>query len=83
MNYELIREANPVARKTYKCIWCGWPITVGEKHYHEISTYCGDFQDHRWHRDCIKVAREDFNGSGDSEFMPHSNERADDHRRNG
>ena len=73
MSYELIRESWPVARKPYKCIWCGERIPVGEQHRHEISKYDG-LQDHRWHRECHEDAAEYFRG-GEEEFSPYDNER--------
>ena len=49
MSYQLIKETEPTARKSYRCIWCAEKILKGEKHVHESSKYDGSFQDHRWH----------------------------------
>lgn len=73
MSYKLIRETFPVARKPYRCIWCGQGIPVGLKHRHEVSSYDG-LQDHRWHLECDAEAAEGF-ADGDDEFTPYSAER--------
>lgn len=73
MNYELIRESFPVARKPHRCIWCGEGIPVGLKHRHEISRY-DELQDFRWHLECEADASVCFS-SGDTEFTPYSAER--------
>lgn len=71
MSYDLLREHRPKARKDYKCIWCGEPIPKGSEHYHEISIYCGEFQNHRWHFECIDY----FHTLGEEEFSAWGNER--------
>jgi len=75
MSYQLLSETNPVARKEYRCIWCPEKILKGEKHYHEVSKYDGDFQDHRWHEECKAAADLFFRKHGEEEFDPHSNKR--------
>lgn len=73
MSYALIRESWPLARKQYKCIWCGQRIEVGLKHRHEVSRY-DELQDHRWHLECDADAKECFR-TGDEEFIPYGAER--------
>lgn len=73
MDYSLIRESFPLARKSHKCVWCGQAIEPGEKHRHEISRYDG-LQDFRWHLECDEAAKEVF-ADGDTEFMRYSHER--------
>ena len=68
MSYELLSETTPKARKDYSCIWCGEPIPKGEFHVHEVSKYDGDFQDHRWHPECIKASKEYFSADGEEFF---------------
>jgi hypothetical protein len=75
MSYALIEESFPVARKRHTCIWCGENIDVGEKHRHEKSNYCGDFQNHRWHMECNQAAQVQFADEGDTEFSPYDNPR--------
>jgi len=72
MSYQLLSETEPVARKEYHCIWCPEKILKGEKHIHESSKYDGDFQDHRWHFECIKASARFFKESGEEEFTPHA-----------
>ena len=74
MNYELIRESFPVARKPHRCIWCGEVIAMGLKHVHEISKY-DELQDHRWHLECRGAAHEYFRNGEGPEFSPYEHER--------
>lgn len=74
MNYTLIRESFPVARKPHLCIWCGETIPVGTKHRHEISKF-DQMQDHRWHLECDEAAAEYFNSGEGPEFSPYENDR--------
>lgn len=73
MNYALIRESFPVARKVHRCIWCGESIAVGEKHRHEISKFY-DMQDFRWHLECNEDSVKYFEADG-PEFSAYENER--------
>lgn len=73
--YKLIRESFPVARKLYRCIWCGESIPIGLKHRHEVSRFY-ELQNNRWHLECDKAA-EDYFDDG-PEFIPYENERPDD-----
>jgi hypothetical protein len=71
MSYLLLSETTPTARKDHRCIWCPEMILKGEKHIHEVSTYEGDFQDHRWHPECRKAMMENFNRN-EPEFDAHA-----------
>lgn len=75
MDYQLISETKPKARKEYACVWCVEKIKKGEIHVHETSTYCGDFQDHRWHPECKEAAARYFTESHESEFLPNAYKR--------
>lgn len=75
MSWDLISDTRPVARKNYKCIWCGEKIPIGEKHVHTISNYCGDFQNHRFHNECNDAMDEHCSKQHDGEFEPYRNER--------
>ncbi len=74
MNYRLIKETFPVARKKHRCIWCGESIPVGLKHRHEISEF-DVLQDHRWHLECDASAVIYFNNEDGPEFSAYENER--------
>jgi len=65
---ELLSETRPKARKKHICIWCGEGIPVGLRHVHEVSRFEGDFQDHRFHEECLQACHE-YCGT-ESEFMP-------------
>lgn len=75
MSYEEISKAEPVARKEYACIWCHERIEKGEKHIHEVSKYDGDFQDMRWHMECLKAFHDSYDKNDGGEFEPHSHNR--------
>ena len=72
MSYELISESWPKARKEYNCIWCPEKINKGMQHIHEVSKYDGDFQDVRWHIECLSAFDEYYKATRDGEFDPHS-----------
>ena len=77
MSYTLLSVSEPTARKQHKCIWCGQPIEVGEKHRHERSIYDGQFQDQRWHPECDDAFAEElrYEGGHELEFEPYGNQR--------
>jgi len=60
MSYQLLSKTEPKAKKDYKCIWCPEGISKGVKHVHEVSTYSGEFQNHRWHPECYSAATKYF-----------------------
>ena len=72
MSFQLIKETWPRARKEHRCIWCHEQIVPGEVHCHSVSTYCGDFQYMRLHRECCEAASEFVKNSRDDEFDPGS-----------
>ena len=74
MDYQLIRETFPVARKPHRCIWCGEPIPSGTTYCREFSRYDG-VQDHRWHLECRSDASSYFGESGEPEFRAYGNAR--------
>lgn len=61
----------PVARKDYRCEWCGQPIPVGEKHAHFVGKWEGEFQNWRMHSECLSANERDI-AEG---FQPHDGER--------
>ena len=52
MSYELISESTPVARKNYRCDWCGEMIVAGDKHYASRGKFEGELQFSRLHSEC-------------------------------
>jgi hypothetical protein len=73
MSYELLSETYPVARKDHRCIWCGQKIAKGEKYTAERSVFDREIQNHHWHPECLKDARD---ANDDTfEFEPYGNER--------
>lgn len=72
--YEEISRTTPKARKPHRCIWCGQSINVGEAHEHVVSMYMGEFQDNRFHLECVKPCETEC-AEMDGEFMPYENER--------
>ena len=75
MTYEEISKTEPVARKAHVCIWCSELIEKGTKHVHEVSKYEGDFQDMRWHVECLKAFYDVSHKNNDGEFESHSHNR--------
>lgn len=75
MSYQLIGENTRKAAKDHRCVWCGQKIPKGTSHVHERSKYDGDFQNHRWHGECIDAMREYGRKTGDWEFEYHGNPR--------
>ena len=75
MTYHLFSDTVRNAAKQHRCIWCGQAINKGDSHHDERSVYDGSFQNHRWHTECIKEARDGWAQGDDEEFIPHSAER--------
>lgn len=69
------RDTRPVARKDYRCEWCGQQIPKGEKHYHYVGVWEGDWQNWRMHSECFELAS--ANGDMREGFTPFENERAE------
>jgi len=44
-------ETRPIARKDYRCEWCGTSINKGTKHIKNVSKY-EDFCSYRMHIEC-------------------------------
>lgn len=63
----------PVARKEYRCEWCGEKILKGEKHHKYVGMWEGDFQNWRMHSECKQDA--DLNGDMQDGFTPYEAER--------
>lgn len=62
----------PVARKDYRCEWCGETIQKGEKHAHFVGKWEGEFQDWRMHAECSVDADSEELMDG---FMPYEHPR--------
>jgi hypothetical protein len=63
----------PVGRKDYRCEWCGQNIPKGEKHYHYVGIWEGDFQNWRMHVECQDDCQR--NGGAQDGFTPYEAER--------
>lgn len=63
----------PVGRKDYKREWCGEPIPKGEKHYHYVGVWEGDWQNWRMHQECQEDA--DQSEADVDGFSPFEHER--------
>jgi len=74
VSYDDISRTTPRARKPHKCIWCGEQIEVGEKHHKIVGKYFGEFQNHRFHDECLDESHEHCD-ENDGEFFPYENER--------
>lgn len=74
MSYTLLSDSWPTARKEHRCIWCGDPIKVGQTYRKEQSIFDGQFQHHKWHKECDEESCEYFAG-GHEEFSPYENPR--------
>ncbi len=75
MSYALISLVERKAAKPHVCIWCGEGIAVGETFHDERSSFCGDFQLHRWHPECKKACDTYIRETHECEFEPWDNER--------
>jgi hypothetical protein len=63
----------PVARKEYRCEWCGEKILKGERHFKYAGIWEGDWQNWRMHGECKDDA--DMNGDMQDGFTPYEAER--------
>lgn len=59
------------ARKIHKCSYCAQAINKGEEYSFQKGNYDGQWQESKMHDECFN----DFDESGDGEYMPYSNER--------
>lgn len=65
MIIELSNTTDPVAQKSYKCIWCGNEIIKGAKHKKHTYLHDGDFRGDRFHTGCWDaMQREDAETGG-------------------
>lgn len=70
---EFGNHTHPVARKEYRCEWCGEKILRGEKHFKYAGMWEGDFQNYRMHLECENACS--FENSYGEGFNPFENER--------
>lgn len=75
MSYILLSESKPKAKKPHRCIWCGESINIGEVYIREKSIYDSNFQDHKWHIECLDDCNEAHKGECEWDFDPYENER--------
>lgn len=59
MSVLILKKETPVARKEYRCIFCGAVIKKGEKYSHEVYVTDGDIDDQKMHL-CCHAAVEEF-----------------------
>jgi hypothetical protein len=71
MGFTQLSLAPSRAIRKHICTWCGELINVGEMYQRESSIYDGEFQNHKWHNECLQACNK-YVGMGDSEFCPHS-----------
>jgi len=64
---------SPVARKDYRCEWCGQKIPKGEKHFQYTGVWQDEWQYWRMHKECEKQRQIDYDGDG--EFSSFGNDR--------
>jgi hypothetical protein len=62
----------PVARKQYRCEWCGEPIKIGEKHPQFVGKWEDEFQSWRMHSECYEATSRDDLSEG---FTPYEHDR--------
>ena len=75
MSYTLFSQKTVIAKKRHKCIWCGEGIEPWTKYVREASVYDGDFQDHKWHAECLEQCQIDNEGEWEYEISAYGNER--------
>ncbi len=75
MSYTLLSKTTPKARKSFRCIWCGQRIQIGEPYVRETGTYSGDFQSFAFHPKCKIACEAALRECGEEEFEPYDNER--------
>ena len=64
MSWGFERHEKFKAAKIHKCCWCWQDIVKGEKHYHQIGIFNGDWNDWRMHLDC-----HDVSDPGEEEYL--------------
>lgn len=73
MSTRLVKVRLPVARKSYRCIWCGQDIQAGNFYARTWVQHEGAMQDHTWHTECLEYL--DVNSDGKRTFEPYENQR--------
>ena len=64
----VLSDRYPVARKQYRCWYCGQHIEQGERHGYRAGVESGDFWTMRFHLECDKVASDEKWNEEDYEF---------------
>lgn len=72
MSTEFISSRTVRAKKQHPCIWCVEKIEVGEIYQQEVLKFDGDFQDNRYHPECLDACKKSLKQEGESEFEPHN-----------
>lgn len=75
MNYALVRETRPIARKEHQCIWCGQQIVKGSRYVAEYSKFDGEMQNHHWHEECLEDCKLENYDECIWEFYPYEHVR--------
>lgn len=52
MSDRFFPETRPTARKPHRCIWCYWPIPIGEQYVQQEGFFDGAPQRNRYHNEC-------------------------------
>ena len=68
----ILRQIKLKAAKVHSCIWCPEKIAKGEQHLHLISVFNRDFQDHRWHPECLAAWGRDYAENHEEDFPAHA-----------
>lgn len=63
-----------MARKEYRCIWCGQDIHAGEPYIRALIDVDGYLQDQHWHSECLEHLIL-IDKTGQVEFDPYSHNR--------
>jgi hypothetical protein len=74
----LLSKTAPVARKTYRCEWCGESILPGEIHEKFVQIFEGDFQSWRAHVECVHMMdciSSEYPEMQEDGFQPHQHRR--------
>lgn len=72
MSTQFISSRTVRAKKQHDCIWCTEKIEIAEIHSQEVLRMDGDFQDNRFHTECLDACHRNLKEIGDNEFEPHA-----------